>query len=99
VPFELKNVGAIIRDAQRGDKFSLAFRQKLEEALSVVEQYGEDGLDWYNINLVTPEGFEIAFVSDYIPSRASSMSAHRLRELLNLNELEQWAESTAKTHK
>jgi hypothetical protein len=95
MPFDLKDVGAIVRDAQRGDKFSLAFRQKLEEALSIVEQYGEDGLDQYSINLATPE-FKIAFISDYIPIRANSMSAQRMRELLNLIEIEQWAEQWAK---
>jgi hypothetical protein len=84
VPFRLEDVGAIVRSARRGDKFSIAFRQKLEEALSVVEQYGEIGLTWHDISLTTPEGFKIEFVSDRIPGSASSMGAHRLRELLNL---------------
>jgi hypothetical protein len=97
VPFGLEDVSAMVRSAQSGDKFALAFRQKLEEALSVVEQYGEIGLAWHSISLTTPEGFEIAFVSDHIPSSASSMGAHKLRELLELVKTEQEAKNADHT--
>jgi len=68
---------------EHGEDFKRNLRETIEEAISVVEQYGEDGLKWHDVRLFLPDDTFIAFRAEDEGHRLdASCSVEDLRRLL-----------------